>query len=88
MTSRDSLGMLGAQLLDLDILTPENAAHMLDLGLRVARPSDTRVTDDPDHAARIARAVRRAATGAANHRSAAEREPAPAAGRDGPRPGR
>jgi len=54
VTSRDILGMLGAQLLDLDILPPENAVHMLDRALRVARPSDTRVTDYPGVAARIA----------------------------------
>jgi tetratricopeptide (TPR) repeat protein len=54
VTSRDTLGMLGARLLDLDILTTENAADMLDAALRVARPGDTRATDHPGDAARIA----------------------------------
>ena len=54
VTSRDTLGMLGARLLDLGILTPENSARMLDRALQVAWPSDTRVTDHPADAARIA----------------------------------
>jgi tetratricopeptide (TPR) repeat protein len=54
VTSRDTLGLLHARLLDLDILTTENAADMLDSALRVARPGDTRATDHPDDAARIA----------------------------------
>jgi tetratricopeptide (TPR) repeat protein len=54
VTSRDTLGMLGAHLLDLDVLSCENAVHMLDRALRVARPSDSRVTDHPADAVRVA----------------------------------
>jgi tetratricopeptide (TPR) repeat protein len=55
VTSRDTLGMLDARLVDLDILTPENGADMLDRALRVARPDDIRVTNHPYDAARITR---------------------------------
>ena len=55
VTSRDTLGLLNARLLDLDVLTPEAAACMLDRTLRVARPGDSRVTDCPGDAAAIAR---------------------------------
>jgi len=54
VTSRHTLGMLGARLVDLDILTPKNAADMLDSVLRIARPDDRRVTDHPAVSARIA----------------------------------
>lgn len=53
VTSRDTLGMLDAELLDLDILTPRNAAHMLGRAIRVRRPRDTRVADYPAVATRI-----------------------------------
>ena len=55
VTSRDTLGLLGARLLDLDTLAPGDAADMLDRVLRVSRPGDARVTDHPADAARIAR---------------------------------
>src|ERR1019366_8202396 len=55
VTSRDTLGLLNARLLDLDVLTPEAAACMLDRTLRVARPGHSRVTDCPGDAAAIAR---------------------------------
>jgi hypothetical protein len=54
VTSRHTLGMLGARLVDLDILTPKNAADMLDSVLRIARPDDRRVTDHPAVSACIA----------------------------------
>ena len=54
VTSRDTLALLGARLLDLNTLTPDNAAHMLNLSLRTAQPSDTRVADHPGDAVRIA----------------------------------
>ena len=54
VTSRDTLALLGARLLNLDTLTPEDAAQMLNLNLRVAQPLDTRVTDHPGDTACIA----------------------------------
>lgn len=54
VTSRDTLGMLKATLLDLDVLQPEAGADMLDRALRVARPGDTRVSDHADDAAAVA----------------------------------
>ncbi|MBC6465832.1 tetratricopeptide repeat protein [Actinomadura alba] len=55
VTSRHTLGLLGARLLDLDVLGPAAAVDMLDRTLRVARPRDTRVADRPHDAAEIAR---------------------------------
>ena len=54
MTSRNTLGLLDARLLDLDNLAPQDAVEMLDRVLRLGRPGDTRITDHPDEAARIA----------------------------------
>src|SRR5207244_10855822 len=55
VTSRETLGLLGGRLLDLDTLAPDDAADMLDRALRVSRPGDARVSDHPADAARIAR---------------------------------
>ncbi|MCX5242717.1 tetratricopeptide repeat protein [Streptomyces prunicolor] len=54
VTSRHTLGMLNARLLDLDILPMNDAVRLLDSTLRLARPDDTRVTDSPEDALRIA----------------------------------
>jgi tetratricopeptide (TPR) repeat protein len=54
VTSRDALGMLGARLLDLNVLTPDDAVQLLNRALTAARPSDTRVTDHPAAAPQIA----------------------------------
>jgi len=54
VTSRHTLGMLNARLLDLDILLMNDAVRLLDSTLRMARPDDTRVTDSPEDALRIA----------------------------------
>ncbi|MER7925942.1 tetratricopeptide repeat protein [Streptomyces sp. NPDC096057] len=54
VTSRHTLGMLDARLLDLDILPMNDAVRLLDSTLRLARPDDTRVTDAPEDALRIA----------------------------------
>ncbi|MFJ9374655.1 ATP-binding protein [Streptomyces sp. NPDC101455] len=54
VTSRHTLGMLNARLLDLDILLMNDAVRLLDSTLRMARPHDTRVTDSPEDALRIA----------------------------------
>ncbi|MGW0828166.1 ATP-binding protein [Streptomyces sp. NPDC002845] len=54
VTSRDRLPQLGARLLPLDQLTPEAAYELLDLALRIADPHDSRVTDDPEVAGRLA----------------------------------
>ncbi len=55
VTSRDTLGLLNARLLDLNVLTPEAAADMLNQTLQVARPGDGRVTGHPGDAAAITR---------------------------------
>jgi tetratricopeptide (TPR) repeat protein len=54
VTSRHTLGMLDARLLDLDILPMNDGVRLLDSTLRLARPHDTRVTDSPEDALRIA----------------------------------
>ncbi|MGW0835633.1 tetratricopeptide repeat protein [Streptomyces prunicolor] len=54
VTSRDRLPQLGARLLALGELTPEEAYELLDRALRIARPADSRVADDPEEAARLA----------------------------------
>jgi tetratricopeptide (TPR) repeat protein len=55
VTSRHTLGLLGARLLDLETLAPGDAAEMLDRVLRISRLGDVRVTDHPADAARIVR---------------------------------
>ena len=54
VTSRDTLGMLGARLLDLNVLTAGDAVELLHRALNVAHPGDARVTDNPDDATKIA----------------------------------
>jgi tetratricopeptide (TPR) repeat protein len=54
-TSRDTLGLLGARLLELDVLGSRAATEMLDRLLRAARPQDSRVVDHPEEASAIAR---------------------------------
>lgn len=54
VTSRDTLGLLAARMLDLDVLPSADAVAMLDRALRVARPDDSRITDHADDAATIA----------------------------------
>ncbi|MGW0708822.1 tetratricopeptide repeat protein [Streptomyces sp. NPDC002643] len=54
VTSRDRLTQLGARLVPLDQLAPEDARGLLDLALRIADPEDSRVTDDIDAAGRLA----------------------------------
>ncbi|KKD02517.1 NB-ARC domain-containing protein, partial [Streptomyces sp. WM6386] len=54
VTSRDVLPQLGARLLRLDQLTPQEAYELLDRALRIADPDDSRVTDDADAAAALA----------------------------------
>ncbi|WP_019060791.1 tetratricopeptide repeat protein [Streptomyces prunicolor] len=54
VTSRDRLPQLGARLLALGELTPEEAYELLDRALRIARPADSRVADDPEEAAHLA----------------------------------
>ncbi|MBE8472704.1 tetratricopeptide repeat protein [Streptomyces sp. 3R004] len=55
VTSRDRLPQLGARLLALDQLTPEEADELLDRALRIADPHDTRIADDRDSAEQLAR---------------------------------
>lgn len=56
VTSRHTLDGLDARLTDLDVLDDHTSAALLDQALRRARgDSDTRVADDPDAAAAIAR---------------------------------
>ncbi|GHI04886.1 hypothetical protein Scel_32070 [Streptomyces cellostaticus] len=54
VTSRDRLPQLGARLVPLEQLTPEASCALLDRALRIAAPGDTRVTDDPGGAGRLA----------------------------------
>ncbi|WP_369035648.1 ATP-binding protein [Streptomyces adonidis] len=54
VTSRDRLPQLGARLLSLDELTPDEAYDLLDRALRMAHPADNRVADDSDEVARLA----------------------------------
>jgi hypothetical protein len=53
VTSRDTLAMLGARLLDLNVLAVPDAVRLLEQALRVANPADARVTTAPDQAATI-----------------------------------
>jgi len=55
VTSRDRLPQLGARLLSLDQLTPEEAHELLDRALRIADPQDTRIADDRDSAEQLTR---------------------------------
>lgn len=54
VTSRDRLPQLGARLLALGELTPEEAYNLLDRALRIAHPADSRVSDGSEEAARLA----------------------------------
>jgi tetratricopeptide (TPR) repeat protein len=54
VTSRHTLGMLDARLLDLDILPIDDAASLLDGALQMARPGDTRIARHPEDARRVA----------------------------------
>ncbi|WP_033321168.1 tetratricopeptide repeat protein [Streptomyces yerevanensis] len=54
VTSRNKLPQLGARLLPLEELTPEEAYALLDRALRIADPSDSRVADGPEAAAELA----------------------------------
>lgn len=53
VTSRHTLAMLDARLLDLNILSPEDAAGLLNEALRLARPEDTRLLDSPEDTRRL-----------------------------------
>lgn len=55
ITSRDTLSMLGARLLDLDVLDVGDAVALLHRALNVARPQDSRVAGHPDDAAAVVR---------------------------------
>ncbi|MFC0037344.1 tetratricopeptide repeat protein [Actinomadura rayongensis] len=54
VTSRHTLAMLNARLLDLNVLDPDGALAMLDETLRIADPDDTRIPTDPTGAAALA----------------------------------
>ncbi|MGW7244124.1 tetratricopeptide repeat protein [Streptomyces sp. NPDC054804] len=54
VTSRDRLPQLGARLVPLDQLTPEEARRVLDLALRIADPEDSRVADDAEATGQLA----------------------------------
>ncbi|GAA3977758.1 tetratricopeptide repeat protein [Streptomyces plumbiresistens] len=54
VTSRDRLPQLGARLVPLGQLSPEEAYGLLDLALRIADPHDTRIVDDRETAERLA----------------------------------
>ncbi|WP_051759137.1 ATP-binding protein [Herbidospora cretacea] len=54
VTSRHTLGMLGARLLDLKVLAEAEAVALLTRAVDIARPGDTRVSDHPEEAAELA----------------------------------
>ncbi|MES5817120.1 tetratricopeptide repeat protein [Streptomyces sp. RG80] len=54
VTSRGKLPQLGARLLALDELSPEEAYELLDRALRIADPGDSRVVDEAEAAAQVA----------------------------------
>ncbi|MEV6479463.1 tetratricopeptide repeat protein [Streptomyces sp. NPDC051576] len=54
VTSRSKLPQLGARLMSLDELSEEEAYELLDRALRIADPSDGRVTDEVELAAELA----------------------------------
>ncbi|MEU6553426.1 SAV_2336 N-terminal domain-related protein [Streptomyces sp. NPDC046915] len=55
VTSRHRLVQLESRCMDLDVFTPGEAHGFLDRALRVADPADTRVADEAEAAAEIAR---------------------------------
>ncbi|MEV7007919.1 tetratricopeptide repeat protein [Streptosporangium sp. NPDC051022] len=55
VTSRHTLGMLSARLLDLDVLAPADAVTLLERTLQVSRLGDRRITDHPETALTLAR---------------------------------
>jgi tetratricopeptide (TPR) repeat protein len=55
VTSRHTLAGLGARLVDVTVLNEATAIDLLDAALRSARPSDARISGDPQAAARLAR---------------------------------
>ncbi|MFC5188090.1 tetratricopeptide repeat protein [Actinomadura harenae] len=55
VTSRHTLAMLNARLLDLDVLDVEGAVAMLAETLRIADPADTRIPADPAGSADLAK---------------------------------
>ncbi|MGG7572498.1 ATP-binding protein [Streptomyces sirii] len=55
ITSRNTLAGLEARLLDLDALSTDASIDLLRKALRVARPDDSRVDDQPHEAAEIVR---------------------------------
>jgi hypothetical protein len=54
ITSRHTLGGLGARLLDVTVLDQTAAVALLDQVVRVARPDDDRIGADPESAGRLA----------------------------------
>ncbi|MBO2445981.1 DUF3856 domain-containing protein [Actinomadura barringtoniae] len=56
VTSRHILARLPAQLLDLDVLSDDDAAELLARLLTSKRPTDARAADHPDTAAEVAKA--------------------------------
>ena len=54
ITSRHTLGGLGARLLDVTVLDEQAAVALLDEVVRVARPDDDRISADPESAGRLA----------------------------------
>jgi hypothetical protein len=53
ITSRHTLAGLGARLLDLTVLDEQAALALLDAALRLARPSDDRISSNPKAAKRL-----------------------------------
>ncbi|MFB7474048.1 tetratricopeptide repeat protein [Kitasatospora sp. NPDC056184] len=56
VTSRDDFtAALGARLVDLDVLDPEQSVALMATALRRTLPKDRRIADEPDGAARVAK---------------------------------
>ncbi len=56
VTSRHTLGGIGARLLDVTVLGPEASARLMDEVVRAGRPADDRIGGDPAAAGRLAAA--------------------------------
>jgi tetratricopeptide (TPR) repeat protein len=54
ITSRHTLGGLDARLMDVSVLSEADSRALLDKALRAARPTDNRISKNPEAAARLA----------------------------------
>ncbi|MFE7530910.1 ATP-binding protein [Kitasatospora sp. NPDC057542] len=54
ITSRDDLSAIGARLVAVDVLGPDQAVDLMDVAVRTALPKDGRINADPDGTRRVA----------------------------------